>query len=47
MDVHPIGQGLTIPPHPYPCENHAPFLILVAAIVAGRVRLINYRCIFT
>ena len=20
-----IGQGLTNSPHPYPCENHAPF----------------------
>ena len=34
-----IGQGLTNSPHPYPCENHAPF-DLVATIVAGRVHLI-------
>ena len=34
------------PPHPYPWENHAPF-DLVAMIVAGRIHLINYRCIFT
>ena len=31
-----VGQ---IPPHPYACENHAPF-DLVSAIVAGRVHLI-------
>ena len=36
-----------IPPHPYPWEKSCPFLILVAAIVAGRVHLINYRCIIT
>ena len=32
-------------PHPYPCENHAPF-DLVGAAVAGCVHF-NYRCIFT
>ena len=41
-----LAKAWLIFPHPYLCENHAPF-DLVAAIVAGRVHLINYRCIFT
>ena len=40
MDFSPIAQGLTIPP-PYPCENHALF-IMVAVSIAGWVHLIKY-----
>ena len=43
----PFGSRFDkFPPTPYPCENHAPF-DLVVATVAGCVHLINYRCIFT
>ena len=41
MGNFPYWPKLTIPPHPYPCENHAPF-DLVDASIAGRIHLINY-----
>ena len=43
---YPIGQGLTIP-HILILGKFMPLFNLVAAIVVGRVHLINYRCIFT